>query len=141
MKSRSILILTILLLVSVLSACAHKRPVLYPNAHYKAVGERVARADVAFCMDLAAHSGTVSDEGEEMAREAATEAAVGAAQGAAVGAVVGGDAGTGAAAGAAARSTGAVTRRMFRSDRPDPVTRRFVERCLAKKGYDTIGWR
>jgi hypothetical protein len=24
---------------------------------------------------------------------------------------------------------------------PDPVEQRYVERCLAERGYDVIGWR
>ncbi|UPT75261.1 MAG: hypothetical protein M0D55_06045 [Elusimicrobiota bacterium] len=34
-----------------LAACAHPKPVLYPDDHYKAVGEKAAEADVTQCVE------------------------------------------------------------------------------------------
>jgi len=123
-----------------LSACAHKRPVLYPNVYLKQVGNEKAQADIDQCMRLATEYGTKSDSGEKVAKKTAAGAAVGGATGAAVGAVFG-NVGRGAAAGGAGGAVGALTRGIIRSGEPDPVFRRFVERCLREKGYEPIGWK
>lgn len=91
-------------------------------------------------MRLAAEYGTKSDSGEKVAKGTAAGAAVGGAAGAAVGAVFG-NAGRGAAAGAAGGAAGALTRGIIHSGQPDPVFRRFVEKCLREKGYEPIGWK
>jgi len=116
-----------------LSSCAAKRPVLYPNYHLTMVGQEIAASDIDACMELARNYGAGDDKGE-------TGAAVGGATGAAVGAVVG-NLGKGAGAGAAGGAAGALTRGVIRSGDPDPVYRRFVEKCLRDKGYEPIGWR
>jgi hypothetical protein len=43
------------------SACAQKRPILYPNDHLEYVGNEVAQADIDDCIRLAADHGTDSD--------------------------------------------------------------------------------
>jgi hypothetical protein len=110
----------ILLFVCILflSGCAQKRPFLYPNAYLKQVGNERAQADIDRCMRLAAEYGTKSDSGEKVAKGTAAGAAVGGAAGAA----------------------GALTRGIIHSEQPDPVFRRFVEKCLREKGYEPIGW-
>jgi hypothetical protein len=122
------------------SACAQKRPVLYPNDQLEYVGDEVAQADIDDCMRLAADHGTDSDSGERVAKRTVGGAAVGGAIGAAVGAVTG-DIGRGAAIGAAGGAAGGFTRGLLRSREPDPVFRRFVEKCLRDKGYEPIGWK
>lgn len=124
----------------VLSACGTKRPVLYPNDHLNRVGKQVAEKDIDDCIQLAADHGLKSNAGGKVAGQTAGGAAVGAATGAAVGAVLG-SAGRGAAAGAAGGGAGGFIRGIFRSRDPDPVVRRFVEKCLHDKGYEPIGWR
>jgi hypothetical protein len=52
-----------------------------------------------------------------------------------------GNLGRGAAAGAAGGAAGGMTRGLFESGEPDPVMKRFVERCLRDKGYEPIGWK
>ena len=123
-----------------LSACAAKRPVLYPNSYFKQVGEEGAEADIDECMRLATEHGADSDKTEEIAKDTAGSAAVGAAAGAAVGAVFG-SAGKGAAAGAAGGGVSAAGGGILRSGEPDPVFRGFVDKCLLDKGYEPIGWR
>jgi len=123
-----------------LSACAQRRPVLYPNPYLKQVRNERAQSDIDECMRLAAEYGTKSDSGEKVAKKTAAGAAVGGAAGAAVGAVFG-NVGRGAAAGAAGGAAGALTRGIIRSGEPDPVFRRFVEKCLREKGYEPIGWK
>jgi len=127
------------LLVGV-AACAQQRPVLYPNAHYEAVGREAAEVDVEICMRLAdAHVGNTS-RAEQTAKNTGAGAAVGGAVGAAVGAVTGRP-GRGAAAGAAGGATGGLARGIFGSRKNDPIFQRFVEQCLRDRGYTTIGWR
>ena len=123
-----------------LGGCSQKRPVFYPNWYYQEVGKGIAQADIDDCMQLAKEHGTRSSSSGKVAKGTATGAAVGAATGAAVGAVLG-NAGRGAAAGAAGGGAGGFTRGLFRSRDPDPVFRRFVERCLREKGYEVIGWK
>jgi outer membrane lipoprotein SlyB len=60
--------------------------------------------------------------------------------GAAAGAVVG-RAGRGAAMGAAGGGSAGLLRGLFGSRDPDPVQKRFVEKCLREKGYQVIGWQ
>ena len=122
------------------SACAQKRPVLYPNYHLEEVGDEQAQADIDECMRFAAEYGAKSSSGGEVAKRTAGGAAVGGAAGAGIGAVTG-SVGRGAAAGAAGGAAAALTRGIIRSGEPDPVFRRFVEKCLREKGYEPVGWR
>lgn len=120
--------------------CAQKQPVLYPNSHLKSVGKQAAQADIEDCIQLAKDYGTDSDKGNEIVKSSAKGAAVGAAGGAAVGAVTG-NFGRGLAAGAAGGAAVGGTRQALRSGDPDPVFKRFVEKCLRDKGYEPIGWK
>jgi hypothetical protein len=49
--------------------------------------------------------------------------------------------GRGAGAGAAGGAAGAFAHGMLRSRDPDPVEKAYVNRCLAERGYDVLGWR
>jgi outer membrane lipoprotein SlyB len=130
----------ILTMVILFSACADKRPVLYPNAHLKQVGHAAAQADIDDCIQYAADNDAASNKGEEIAKDTAGGAAVGGAVGAATGAVLG-NLGRGAAAGAAGGAAAGATRTILKSGDPDPVFKNFVNRCLKEKGYEPIGWR
>jgi outer membrane lipoprotein SlyB len=130
----------ILFFVSTVYSCALKRPVLYPNYHLQVVGKEVAQGDIDECMRLAAEHGADSSAGGEVAKKTASGAAIGAATGAAVGAVLG-HAARGAATGAAGGGAGGLIIGLFSSRDPDPVFRRFVEKCLSEKGYEPVGWR
>lgn len=123
------------LLVFFLTACSSK-PVLYPNERYKKVGEDRAQKDVDHCIVLA-DKFLKSSKGQQILK--------GAGQGSVLGSVVGGITGlltgdflesliTGAAAGAATGATGEAIS-------PDRLKQAYVNRCLAKKGYEVIGWR
>jgi hypothetical protein len=89
---------------------------------------------------FAEQQGAKPNSGERVAKETAEGAAVGGAVGAGVGAVVGGT-GRKAAAGAAGGGAGGFTRGVLDSGDPDPVFRRFVEKCLRERGYEPAGWR
>jgi hypothetical protein len=134
------LVIIIIPLLVVVYACSPKRPVLYPNAHLKQVGQEVAEADIDECIQLAKDYGADSKSGEKVVSQTAKGATVGGAAGAAIGAVKG-DLGHGAAAGAAGGAAAAGAREILRSGDPDPVFKRFVEKCLRDRGYEPIGWR
>jgi hypothetical protein len=121
------------------TACATKKPILYPNAHLQAVGDEQAALEVSECMGLANHY-VGANRGKTVAKETAGGAAVGGAAGAAAGAIRSGStAGRGAGAGAAAGAVVGMTRGLSKSN-PDPVVQRFVDRCMADRGYLVIGW-
>lgn len=130
----------LLLALLILWGCADKRPVLYPNAHLKQVGEEAARRDVDECMRYAKESGAEGNKGTEIAKNTAGGAAMGGAVGAATGAVLG-NLGRGTAAGAAGGAAGGLVKGIFDSADPDPVFKNFVDRCLREKGYESIGWK
>ncbi len=133
---RAILVIIALLVVS----CATKRPVLYPNAHLKAVGDETAHQDIDLCIQMAKASGADSSRTGEVAGRTGAGAAVGAATGAVVGAITG-SAGRSAAVGAAGGGIVGLFSGLFRTREPDPVFQRYIEQCLHDKGYHTIGWR
>ncbi len=120
--------------------CADKRPVLYPNAHLKQIGNETAQRDIDECIRLAGESGAEGNKSAQIAKDTAGGAAAGGAVGAATGAVLG-NLGRGTAAGAAGGAAGGLVHGALRSDEPDPVFKKFVERCLRDKGYEPIGWR
>jgi hypothetical protein len=133
-------IISIFLLIMLVAACTQKRPVLYPNSHLKTVGKAAAETDINECIQLAKDYGAGSNSGGRIGTSAAKGAAVGGATGAAIGAVTG-NPGRGAAAGAAGGAAGSATRAALDSADPNPVFKRFVEKCLRDKGYEPIGWR
>ena len=138
--ARNVAVFCVGLTIALAAGCARQRPVLYPNTHYRAVGEETAAADIDWCFDYADRHGAGPQPVQRAAGRTAKGAVVGGATGGAVGAVVG-DAGKGAAAGAAGGAAAGLTRALFDSGKPDPVQRRFVEQCLKDLGYQTAGWR
>ena len=125
-------------------ACASARPVLAPNEQLRRSGRQAAQRDIDTCLALAREYG-VKQRGagqEDLAREVVEDAASSAAGGAAAGAISGvvsaGRAGAAAAAGAGTRT---LLRGLFRSNRPSDAYRSFVDRCLAERGYEPVGWQ
>jgi outer membrane lipoprotein SlyB len=130
--------LTALLLLT--SACGPKRPVVYPDDKVQEVGEEKVRAEVEDCIRQAKEAGAGRSKTGEVAKTTVGGAATGAAIGAAMGAF-GVGAGTGAAQGAAGGGVAGLIGGMVRASDLDPVEKRFVEECLRRKGYKTIGWQ
>jgi outer membrane lipoprotein SlyB len=127
-------------LLPLAAACATKRPVLYPNAHYAAVGAPVAANDIARCQERAAEQGYDARPGARAVGGSAVGAAGGAAVGAVGGAIVG-SAGRGAAVGAGVGGTRGLLRGLFHAREPAPLQKGFIEACLDEQGYRVIGWR
>jgi hypothetical protein len=129
-----------------ITGCSSRRPVVYPNEKAQQAGEAGVAADIDECMRLAEQYTSGGGRGGEVAKDAAGRAAVGAGVGAAAGAAGGaiyGDAGRGAASGAAGGAAAGLLSGIFggmRGSDPDPVYANFVNKCLADKGYQVIGW-
>jgi hypothetical protein len=119
-------------------ACA-TRPIVYPTQELRESGGGAVIEDTEACL---AEAETYLEDGRvpEAAKRTTQGAVVGGAVGGAVGAVRG-SVGRGAAAGAAGGAAGVVANSLWNWRDPDPVVKRYVERCLAERGYDVIGWR
>ncbi len=124
-----------------LTACAGPKPILYPNAYLNKVGPDVMERDIEQCRALAENAG--ASPGEERAAHAAKNAAVGGVVGAAAGAVGGaivGAAGSGSAVGAASGVVWGLLGSFFQKPDPGEAYKNFVNRCLAERGYEPMGW-
>lgn len=132
-RTRLLIVLPILL-----TACATARPVIYPNATSQLAGKGAQDAAVQSCIQQA-DAADLSRPGDQVAGSTVGGAVIGAAGGAAAGAVYG-NIGRGAGAGAAAGAATGLVRGLFRSNQPSSVYMAYVNRCLADKGYDVIGW-
>jgi outer membrane lipoprotein SlyB len=117
-----------------LMGCASK-PQLYPNQKLQTVGKEKANQDIKQCTELAdkyLESGT----GKRMAKGAGAGAVVGAAVGGALGLFTG-NVGRGLVRGG---TVGAVAGGAQGAMTPDQIKRNFVNKCLAERGYEVIGW-
>ncbi|MCK6557048.1 YMGG-like glycine zipper-containing protein [Candidatus Binatia bacterium] len=131
-----------------MAGCSPLRPILYPNQKYQEAGAAQVQKDVDECMALGDQFVSETGKYQSKAKDAAVETAKGGAFGAAVGAVGGavwGDPGKSAAAGAATGATAGFLNTIFggvfQSRRePNPTYANFVQRCLAERGYETLGW-
>ena len=129
-----------LFFVVCVASCAPK-PILYPNQHYKDVGQETAERDIEDCSQMAKDAGATASRGKtgQVAGSTAGGGAVGSAAGAVGGAVVG-HPGRGAMVGAASGATAGFLRGLFRRSPPSQAYKQFVQRCLKERGYDPVGW-
>lgn len=143
MKEAVLILTGILLPVCVLPVWAFervKRPILYPNAHYTAVGREASLVDIEACWKMARETGA-SETGEgPLPVDAASDAAAVAAAGAVAAALLGGDPHRAAVAGAAAGGAASLAAEGVSQSNPPPVFKEIVERCLFEKGYEVAGW-
>lgn len=137
--------------LSLLAGCATSgagggagQPVLYPNATLQRVGDAQGRAEVQACMARARAAGLGPTQSSNEVARRAGEGAATAGVASAVGALITGRGGEGllraGAVGAAVGGSAGAVSGAFHSDRPNPVYRSFVQRCLGEKGFDLIGW-
>jgi hypothetical protein len=120
-------------------ACAHPRPVLYPDMHVKTVGEQAAQADVSRCLEEA-KTYLKANPAKRVGRRAGFGAAAGAAMGAVFGAFSG-NYGRAISEGAAVGAAGGTVQGAWEAGSPDEIQRAYAQRCLAGKGYSVIGWK
>ncbi len=123
---------------------ATARPVLYPNATFNRLGEAQAQAEVNACLSRASASGLSPTQSSNEVGRRAGEGAATAGVASAIGALITGRGGEGVlragAAGAAVGGSAGAVSGAFHNDRPNPVYRNFVQRCVAEKGLELIGW-
>jgi outer membrane lipoprotein SlyB len=124
--------------ILIVSSCASHGPVLYPNQHFKMVGNDQAHRDIADCDRLAAEY-VKSDAGKTVAKNTAVGGAAGTVVGGAAGAVTG-HLGKGAAVGAAAGAAAGLVRGTSKASEASPIHKKFVEKCLRDRGYEPLGW-
>ncbi|MGR6035034.1 MAG: glycine zipper family protein [Candidatus Nitrosoglobus sp.] len=139
---RPVTLLLSLIIILAMIGCAGPRPILYPNAHFKAVGQRAAEQDIAECRAMAEAAGATPGKGKtaETVKNSAAGAGVGAVSGAVGGAVIG-SAGRGAAIGAAGGATAGLLRGLLSGpSKPNQAYINFVNRCLKERGYELTGW-
>lgn len=124
----------LLLILLFLSSCA-SRPKLYPNQKFKSVGKEIAKRDIDKCLSDA-EKYLESSKGKKIARGAGAGAAIGAAMGA-VGGLFTGNLGKGLVRGGAIGAAGGGAAGAIS---PDEIKHRYVNQCLAEKGYQVLGW-
>lgn len=143
-KSSSASVLTILLMVSSLVACAGPEPVLRPNNQLQLYGKEAAEREAAVCGLKAERAGL--RHGTNRSGNVGAGLALGVVGGAAVGAstgLIGGPTGIaiGAAAGGAVGGVLGLLAGTYKPLEPQQEYAAFVERCLKEKGYETAGWQ
>lgn len=124
----------ILGLVLFISACSSK-PVLYPNRKFESVGETKAEADIKLCMDKA-DKFLKSPKAKKMLKSGGAGALLGGVVGGVAGIFSGDVAGSAAQGAAMGGAGGAVAGALS----PDELKHKYVNQCLAKKGYQVLGW-
>ena len=150
MALRSVLGPVVLPALILLTACANTgpnspsaKPVFYPNAKLKAVGQDRANQDAESCMSQARAAGLTPEEKDNAVARGAEKGAAMGGVGAAVGALVTGHGAErvlerGVQGAAVGGSVGAVAGAFH--DKPNMTYRHYVQRCLKDMGYDVIGW-
>jgi outer membrane lipoprotein SlyB len=134
MKTKLTSIASLTLTLFILSSCA-SRPKLYPNETLKSKGKVASEKEIDACMKDADEY-VESGEGKKIAKSAGFGAMVGGAIGAVGGAFTGNIA-RGAAQGAAMGGAGGAVGGALT---PDQLKHRYVNKCLADKGYEVLGW-
>ena len=135
---KSILFLALLV---ALTSCATKdsNPNFYPNEYYKQTGQAKVQTDVSECKDLANYHVPKGSKWKDVAGTAAESTVLGSAAGA-LGGVIVGNTGRGVGVGAATGALYGIYNGLKKSAKEDPNWQRFVEQCLADKGYKVYGW-
>lgn len=126
-----------------LAGCAAPMPVVYrESALNDAAAQRVER-DVAACRTQADRVfGANANDARSVARTGAKYGLADFFEEAAEALVEGSRrAWEKARAGAAGGAANAITKLLFDWREPDPVYRKYVERCLERRGHDVLGWR
>ena len=115
-------------------------PDFYPNTVYVDGGPEKARIAEQQCISLANEYVKEPNVYKDAAISGATDAAIGAGVGAIGGVIMKGSVGRATAAGAAIGGILGVLKSAKDSGDLSPSYERFVEHCLQKQGYETIGW-
>jgi uncharacterized protein YcfJ len=127
------------LVLALAAACAHPRPVLYPDDHLKSVGEETAKKDADECLTQA-KAYLKAHPAKKVARRTARGGIFGAILGTVVGAFTG-NFGRAISEGAAVGAAAGMMHGAYEAGSPDEIQRAYTNRCLADKGYSVIGWK
>lgn len=129
--------------VLLLLGCATAVPVVYREGQPSAAAEQRLANDIADCRRRADRAfGVNANDGRTVGRQAAKYGLAEFAQEAAEALVEGSRrVWEKARAGAAGGAASVVTKLLFDWNQPDAVYRKHVERCLARRGHDVLGWR
>lgn len=128
-----------LLALILAAACAHERPVLYPDEHLKSVGKPASSKDVDECL-AEAKVYLKANPAKPIARKAARGSFIGAVMGTVTGLILG-DIGQAVATGAAIGAAAGLTHGAFEAGSPDQIQRAYTQYCLEARSYRVIGWR
>lgn len=142
-RPRPALVAAMLASVLVLGACATARPVVYSDKRQTVVPDARTRADIALCVQQAdVRVGRNGAQAPAVAARSGQAAGIGfvatAAGSLASGSREAWQRARGAAAGGAA---GMATKLLLEWNEPDEAYQKYVERCLASRGHDVLGWR
>lgn len=121
------------------AACAHPRPVFYPNEHLKTVDKPTSQKDVDECL-AQAKLYLKANPAKPIARKMGRGGVAGAVMGAVTGLILG-DIKSAVATGAAIGAAAGLTHGAFEAGSPDEIQRAYAQRCLGEKGYAVIGWK
>jgi len=143
MKNIIKIIITALLLPALIS-CSSYKPILDQNNKYIQVGEEAAGQDIKQC-SKDAENYLEKYKAERMRKEAGRKAIIGGIFGAITGTLFGGNikslaAGTLIGAGIGA-GMGALSVAGEDKVKPDYIKQNYITNCLARKGYQVIGWQ
>ncbi|MDD5303447.1 MAG: cell envelope biogenesis protein OmpA [Elusimicrobia bacterium] len=128
-----------LLALIMAAACAHPRPVLYPDEHLKTLGAPAAQKDVDECLAQAKEY-LKANPAKRVARRIGGGAVFGAVMGTVFGAFTG-DFGRAIGQGAAVGAAAGLAHGAYEAGSPDEIQRAYTQRCLAEKGWSVIGWK
>ena len=128
-----------LFLAAAVAACAHPRPVLYPDDHFKSVGKEASERDVDECVAKAKEY-LKANPAKPIARRTVRGGVFGAILGTVFGAFTG-DYRRAISQGAAVGAASGLVHGAYEAGSPDEIQRGFTNRCLADKGYSVVGWK
>jgi outer membrane lipoprotein SlyB len=124
----------------VMTACASKRPVFYPNDAYRELGEGSVHEITEYCLERAREA--------EVAQSRKAGAAKGGTVGAVFGSIIGGaigwifgNPGRGAAAGAVHGGGTGAAKGASQSGDSDTTFQAYAEACLREHGLEPVGWK
>ncbi|MCX5795269.1 MAG: glycine zipper family protein [Elusimicrobia bacterium] len=129
----------LMLAAALCAGCASPQVKLYPDEHYKSLPKEAVQKDIDDC-EAKAKEFVKSHKGQMVAKRTGAGAVFGAVLGVIVGAFTG-DYGSAIGQGAAMGAATGLASGAIEANSPEGVHRRFVEYCLADKGYRPMGWK